>query len=129
MKGYSSLVACNNAICLIIFILFLSYSLNIVDGMRPLKNQPSPSSFMSLMNSQAYSGPSHRGRGHWSRKDFNVIFICFLSIYRFDNSVWCLSKGQDEWFHDVYLEEPCDNYTGSPRICLFLLQCSRWRSM
>jgi len=61
MKGYSLIVALNE-ISLIIFLLLLSYFMN-VQGMRPLKDQ-SPPSFLSLIINQAYSGPSRRGRGH-----------------------------------------------------------------
>ncbi|KAI4298518.1 hypothetical protein L6164_032068 [Bauhinia variegata] len=61
MKGYSLAVAFN-AISIIIFFLLLSHSMN-VEGMRPLKDQSGPS-LISLIINRAYSGPSHRGRGH-----------------------------------------------------------------
>ena len=62
-KGYSySVAVAFNAICLLIFFLLLSYSMN-VEGMRPLKDQSAPTFISSIIN-RAYSGPSHRGRGH-----------------------------------------------------------------
>ncbi|KAK7280305.1 hypothetical protein RJT34_25367 [Clitoria ternatea] len=63
MKGYSLIIACN-VITLSFFLLLLSYSIN-VEAMRPLKHQSDSSpSFLSLIINRAYSGPSHRGRGH-----------------------------------------------------------------
>jgi len=53
-----------NALFLMIFsFLLLSHSSIQVDGMRPLKDQSAPS-VISLIINQAYSGPSHKGRGH-----------------------------------------------------------------
>nr|DAD41381.1 TPA_asm: hypothetical protein HUJ06_015704 [Nelumbo nucifera] len=53
-----------NFITVLIFLLILSYS-TAVEGSRPLTDRPF---YTSLINgftiNQAYSGPSHRGRGH-----------------------------------------------------------------
>ncbi|RHN53224.1 hypothetical protein MtrunA17_Chr5g0393601 [Medicago truncatula] len=52
-----------NALFLMIFsFLLLSHSIQ-VEGTRPLKDQSAPS-VISLIINQAYSGPSHKGRGH-----------------------------------------------------------------
>ncbi|CAJ2651070.1 unnamed protein product [Trifolium pratense] len=48
---------------LIIFFVFLSHSIEVVEGMRPLRDESAPS-LISLIISRAYSGPSHKGRGH-----------------------------------------------------------------
>lgn len=58
LQGYSSLF-----MIIIFMILFLSQSIK-VEGMRPLRDESPPSSLISLIISQAYSGPSHKGRGH-----------------------------------------------------------------
>jgi len=52
--------------CVIMFLVVLaSFSVN-VEGVRPLKDDPSSSSsfFLTVIMERAYSGPSHRGRGH-----------------------------------------------------------------
>ncbi|CAL5195127.1 unnamed protein product [Lathyrus oleraceus] len=57
-QGYYSL-----ALFFILFIfLFLSHSIQ-VQGVRPLKDQSAPS-ILTLIINRAYSGPSHKGRGH-----------------------------------------------------------------
>lgn len=63
MKGYSIVVGVNQIFLIILLLLIISYSLN-VEAMRPLKDQSSPSFTSLVLNQQAYSGPSHRGRGH-----------------------------------------------------------------
>ncbi|KAL2349559.1 hypothetical protein Fmac_003559 [Flemingia macrophylla] len=57
-RGYSIAVT----FYVIIFLVLFSYSMK-VEGVRALKDESSPS-FITLIINQAYSGPSHRGRGH-----------------------------------------------------------------
>ncbi|KAG5090142.1 hypothetical protein GLYMA_01G244000v4 [Glycine max] len=57
-RGYNYLSV---AIYVMMFLVLVSYSSIKVEGMRPLKADPS---FISLIINRAYSGPSHRGRGH-----------------------------------------------------------------
>jgi hypothetical protein len=56
LQGYSLLF-------LIIFFVFLSHSIEEVEGMRSLRDESAPS-LISLIINRAYSGPNHKGRGH-----------------------------------------------------------------
>ncbi|XLS93192.1 hypothetical protein HN51_069200 [Arachis hypogaea] len=66
-KGYSCSVAVafNTIICVFMMLLLWSSSMNAV-AMRPLKDESSSAPNLTFMGSisRAYSGPSHRGRGH-----------------------------------------------------------------
>ncbi|RYR37274.1 hypothetical protein Ahy_A09g042188 [Arachis hypogaea] len=57
MKGYYSL-----SVVMVLFLLFLSYSMNTVEARPLLKDHQSSSasSFITSIINRAYSGPSHR---------------------------------------------------------------------
>ena len=50
--------------CYMIVVLVLAFFSMNVEGVRPLKDDSSSSFFLTLIMQRAYSGPSHRGRGH-----------------------------------------------------------------
>lgn len=62
MKGHLSCKILMITMMMMLLIL-VSLSMN-VEGMRVLKDESNPSSFISLVINRAYSGPSHKGRGH-----------------------------------------------------------------
>ncbi|KAK4345356.1 hypothetical protein RND71_035532 [Anisodus tanguticus] len=63
MKCYNSFLLVVNALSIILFVL-LSNNCMQVEGLRPLKEQSFSSMVENFVIQRAYSGPSHRGRGH-----------------------------------------------------------------
>uniref|UniRef100_M1C4T2 Transmembrane protein n=1 Tax=Solanum tuberosum TaxID=4113 RepID=M1C4T2_SOLTU len=63
MKCFNSCLLVVNVLLLILFV-FFSNNLMQVEGLRPLKEQSFSSMVENFVIQRAYSGPSHRGRGH-----------------------------------------------------------------
>ncbi|KAK4377237.1 hypothetical protein RND71_003533 [Anisodus tanguticus] len=63
MKCYNSFFLVVSALSIIFFV-FLSTNYMQVEGLRPLKELSFSSMVENFVIQRAYSGPSHRGRGH-----------------------------------------------------------------
>ena len=63
MKNCHYLIFAFNTIYVIIFFLLLSYAMH-VDGLRALKDKPSPLPINEIFINLTHSGPSDRGEGH-----------------------------------------------------------------
>ncbi|KAK4340192.1 hypothetical protein RND71_041654 [Anisodus tanguticus] len=66
MKSFKSLLAALNALTMMLLFVWLSNSMQQVEGLRNLKEEHSliTSVVKNLVKQRAYSGPSHSGRGH-----------------------------------------------------------------
>lgn len=105
-----SLNIINVLFLMIFFFLLLSHSIQ-VEGMRPLKDQSAPS-VISLIINQAYSGPSHKGRGHWT--DASCMYAKETSLILYVLSCLCIDVG-------VYLL--LGSYKGNTQIVTLHFTC------
>ncbi|KAF8007522.1 hypothetical protein BT93_K1516 [Corymbia citriodora subsp. variegata] len=63
MRSQRSLIVALNAFLILFFFLVLTYSSH-VEAARPLGGQSLSSLISEVVLDRAYSGPSHRGKGH-----------------------------------------------------------------
>ncbi|KAL3730399.1 hypothetical protein ACJRO7_027417 [Eucalyptus globulus] len=63
MRSQKSLIVFLNTFLILFFLLMLTYSSH-VEAARPLGGQSLSSLLSEIVLDRAYSGPSHRGRGH-----------------------------------------------------------------